>query len=85
MNHIKNNTFSNTVLRLDGCSWENCTFTNCEFETATGQFSLQDCNFKGCTLTIIPDSPASNVITLIQNLPITGQKPPEDKSSTKRW
>ena len=48
---IRNQTFNNEDVYLDGHSWFNCKFDKCNIIIERGEFDLVQCSFDSCKLT----------------------------------
>lgn len=45
-------TIDDISVNLDGYSWQNCTFGNCEIIVSIGDYDLINCRFNNCRLTL---------------------------------
>lgn len=63
----KNKKFTSTKIMLDGGTFENCTFKNCEI-VYSGYLSvvLQDCTFDGCNFSF--DGPAGATLQFMKGI-----------------
>ena len=43
-----NTTFERATIALDGCTWTNCVFRNCEIVFRGGLLQVQGCTFDSC-------------------------------------
>jgi hypothetical protein len=47
---VENEAFEGQDIFLDGHTWKQCTFTNCNIIMERGEFDLVGCSFNGCRL-----------------------------------
>jgi hypothetical protein len=45
-------TIENVSVNIDGFSWQNCTFNNCEIVVSKGDYDLINCHFNHCRLSL---------------------------------
>jgi len=47
---VENRVYKSQRIYLDGYTFKNCAFINCELHASKGSFHLVDCHFNLCTL-----------------------------------
>ena len=47
---IENRVYKNVQINLDGYTFRNCAFIDCNLNTSKGNFHIIDCHFAGCRI-----------------------------------
>jgi hypothetical protein len=47
---IDGRVYKNTALNLDGYTFSNCVFIECELTTSKANFHIRDCHFQSCRI-----------------------------------
>ncbi|MCE9874053.1 hypothetical protein LZ667_22105 [Hafnia alvei] len=64
---IKNNSFKDTLVTLDGIHYEGCSFENCTIQySGLGEFGLVGCSFNRCKWAF--SGPAANTLNFMRHV-----------------
>lgn len=67
MRIVRNQTFGNTAVPLDGITYDACSFVECRLVySGTGQVGLTNCSFRGCSFGF--EGAAANTVAFLNAL-----------------